>query len=319
MEQTASGQAPRRHKSQVDSQTQWSVEHYLRLILHRIWLVVGTFVVVSVATFILSYRMVDTYRSETVILVDPQKVPEAYVRSTVTGDIRGRLSTLSQQILSATRLQKIIDSLNLYPTERKSMAREDVLTKMRSDIGVTVLSEFGGGQDLQAFRITYSGRDPRLVARVANELASLFIEENLKAREQQATGTTEFLQNQLQETRKVLDDQEAKLRDFKLKHVGEMPEHQGCRSADSRSTSVPVADRKRGSKPGGTAEELHTVDDGERERRRSWIWTTPSQERQARRRRNNASSATQQHWRASRPALRKRRAGTAISIRKCND
>ena len=228
MEQTASGQAPRRHKPQVDSQTHWSVEHYLRLILHRIWLVVGTFAVVSAATVVVSYRMVDTYRSETVILVDPQKVPETYVRSTVTGDIRGRLSTLSQQILSSTRLQKIIDSLNLYPTERKTMAREDVLAKMRADIGVTVLSEFGGGQDLQAFRIVYCGRDPRLVARVANELASLFIEENLKAREQQATGTTEFLQNQLRETRKALDEQEAKLKDFKLKHVGEMPEHEGA-------------------------------------------------------------------------------------------
>ena len=172
--------------------------------------------------------MPDSYRSETVILVDPQKVPDTYVRSTVTGDIRGRLSTLSQQILSATRLQKIIDSLNLYPQERKGMAREDIIARMRGDIGVTVLSDFGGGQDLQAFRITYSGHEPRLVAQVTNELASLFIEENLKAREQQATGTSEFLQNQLQETRKRLDDQEAKLKDFKLRHIGEMPEHEAA-------------------------------------------------------------------------------------------
>ena len=67
-----------------------------------------------------------------------------------------------------------------------------------------------------------------MVAQVANELASLFIDENLKAREQQATGTTEFLQNQLQEARKVLDEQEAKLKDFKLKHIGEMPEQQAA-------------------------------------------------------------------------------------------
>jgi polysaccharide chain length determinant protein (PEP-CTERM system associated) len=90
------------------------------------------------------------------------------------------------------------------------------------------VSDFGGSQDLQAFRIRYSGRDPRLVAQVANELASLFIEENLKAREQQATGTTEFLQNQLQETRKALEGQEAKLKEFKLKHIGEMPEQQAA-------------------------------------------------------------------------------------------
>jgi polysaccharide chain length determinant protein (PEP-CTERM system associated) len=230
MDQTGFGQATRRPKPQTHSAdaTQWSAEHYLRLILHRKWLVLATFVVVSIGTAVFSYRLPDSYRSETVILVDPQKVPETYIKSTVTGDIRGRLSTLSQQILSATRLQKIIENLNLYPQERKMMAREDVLAEMRGDIGVTVLSDFGGGQDLQAFRITYSGKEPRLVAQVTNELASLFIEENLKAREQQATGTTEFLQNQLQETRKLLDDQEAKLKDFKLHHIGEMPEHEAA-------------------------------------------------------------------------------------------
>jgi polysaccharide chain length determinant protein (PEP-CTERM system associated) len=205
---------------------QWSIEHYLRLILHRKWIVLVVFAVVSVATAIVAYYLPDIYTSETLILVDPQKVPESYVKPTVSGDIRGRLGTLSQQILSATRLQKIIDTLTLYPEERKKLAREDVITLMRAHISVTVVSDFGGAQDLQAFRIRYGGKDARLVAQVANELAALFIEENLKAREQQATGTTDFLQNQLQEARRTLDEQEAKLKDFKLKHIGEMPEQQ---------------------------------------------------------------------------------------------
>src|SRR5579884_1086652 len=216
----------RQKSASPGAQGQVSAEHYLRLILHRKWLVLGVFAVVAGGTAIVSSQLPDIYESETVILVDPQKVPDSYVKPTVTGDIRNRLGTLSQQILSATRLQKIIDTLNLYPVERKKLPREDVITMMRRDISVNVLSDFGGGQDLQAFRIRYSGRDPRLVAQVTNELASLFIEENLKAREQQATGTTEFLENQLQETRKALEAQEAKLKDFKLKHIGEMPEQQ---------------------------------------------------------------------------------------------
>ena len=207
---------------------QFPVEHYLRFILHRKWLVLGVFLLVSLGTFVFARRLPDIFTSETVILVDPQKVPEAYVKSTVTGDVRNRLGTLSQQILSATRLQKIIETLNLYPEDRKKLAREDVILRMRSDISVHVVSDFGGSQDLQAFRIGYSGREPRLVAQVTNQLASLFIEENLKAREQQAMGTTEFLVNQLQETRKALESQEAKLRDFKLKHVGEMPEQEAA-------------------------------------------------------------------------------------------
>src|SRR5690349_3358090 len=155
-----------------------SPEHYLRLVLHRWWLVVGTFVVVSGATVAITSRMPNIYSSETTILVDPQKVPESYVKATVTGDVRNRLGTLSQQILSATRLQKIIDALNLYTEDRKTLPREDVIAKMRSDINVNMVSG-GGSQDLEAFRIMYSGREPRLVAQVTNQLASLFIEENL--------------------------------------------------------------------------------------------------------------------------------------------
>src|SRR5262245_46073616 len=85
-----------------------SLEHYLRIILYRKWWVLAVFVVVSVGTAVVSYLMPDAYTSYTLILVDPQKVPETYVKATVTGDVRNRLGTLSQQILSATRLQKII-------------------------------------------------------------------------------------------------------------------------------------------------------------------------------------------------------------------
>jgi len=223
----AGGGAPRQRVKAMDSgRGDASVEHYLCLILHRKWLVLGTFALVSLGTLIVSYYLPNIYSSETVILVDPQRVPESYVKATVTGDVRNRLSTLSQQILSATRLEKIIETMNLYPQERKTLPREDVIAKMRADISVNVLSDLGGGQDLQAFRIVYRGKEPRLVAEVANALASLFIEENLKAREEQATGTADFLQNQLQETRKRLEAQEAKLKDFKLQHLGEMPEQQ---------------------------------------------------------------------------------------------
>jgi protein tyrosine kinase modulator len=202
-----------------------SPSHYLQLILHRKWIVIAIFLTVSVVTAVVAWRLPNIYTSETVILVDPQKVPESYVKATVTGDVRNRLGTLTQQILSATRLQKIIESLDLYPQERKEMAREDVLAIMRRDINVAMVSG-SSPNELQAFRISYSSRVPRLAARVTSELASLFIDENLKARDQQATGTTDFLQHQVEETRKTLETQEAQVRDFRLKHLGEMPEQQ---------------------------------------------------------------------------------------------
>src|SRR6266567_1316187 len=139
-----------------------SPEHYLRVIVHRKWLIILVFLLASAGTAIYSYRLPDVFTSDTLILLDPQKVPESYVKSTVTGDVRNRLGTLSQQILSATRLQKIIDTLNLYPAERKTLAREDLITMMRKQISVSVVSDFGGSQDLQAFRISYSGKDPQV-------------------------------------------------------------------------------------------------------------------------------------------------------------
>jgi polysaccharide biosynthesis transport protein len=226
MEVTARGTTRNRPISSRDGSSQLSPVHYVRLIWHKKWLVLAAFIVVSAVTAVVSYNMPDVYTSETLIMVDPQKVPESYVRTTVSGDVRNRLGTLSQQILSATRLQKIIEGLNLYSNERKTLPREDVIALMRGNISVQVVSDFGASQDLQAFRIRYNGVEPRLVAQVTNDLASLFIEENLKAREQQATGTQEFLNNQLEETRKTLEMQEGKLRDFKLKHIGEMPEQQ---------------------------------------------------------------------------------------------
>jgi polysaccharide chain length determinant protein (PEP-CTERM system associated) len=226
---TISGESKRPRTPASDFSSQLSIEHFLRVLYHRLWVVIAVFIPISAGTFIFAHRLPNIYTSETVILVDPQKVPESYVRSTVTGDIRNRLGTLSQQILSATRLQKIIESFNLYPEDRKAnVPREDIIMRMQADIHVGVVSDWGGSQDLQAFRIRYNGQDPRLVAQVTTQLASLFMDENLKAREEQATGTTEFLQNQLQETRKVLEQQEQKLGAFKLQHIGELPNQEAA-------------------------------------------------------------------------------------------
>lgn len=202
--------------------------NYLQIVLYRKWMILAIFFVITVITVLVVQTLPNVYTAQTLILVDPQKVPETYVKSTVTGSIRDRLGTLSQQILSATRLQKIIDNLHLYQDEKKKLSREEIITMMRKDIKTTVVSDFGASQDLQAFRISYNGSEPRLVAQVTNELASLFIDENLRAREQQSSGTTEFLQNQLQETRKRLEEQEAKLKDYRLKHIGEMPEQENA-------------------------------------------------------------------------------------------
>jgi polysaccharide chain length determinant protein (PEP-CTERM system associated) len=171
------------------------------------------------------YRLPAVYRAETLILVESQKVPEKYVTATVHADVQDRLATISQQILSSTRLQKIIDDFGLYREERSRLAPEEVIERMRQDIEVKL--EKGWTQNRPgAFRIVYRGETPALVAEVANRLANLYIEENLRAREVQAEGTTEFIDNQLQQAKKGLDELEASVSRYKLQHNGELPQQE---------------------------------------------------------------------------------------------
>jgi len=198
--------------------TLWNtVRHYRR------WIFLGT-VLFSLAGFTFVLLLPDRYKATTTILVDPQKVSEKYVSPTVSSDPGQRLSTITQQVLSATRLQQIIDDMQLYPDLRGKISREELIELMRKDITITVKQ--GSSAGLSAFTIEYEGRQRQQVAQVANQLAASFIEWNVKNREQQAQDTTEFLAAQLKEAKQNLEQQEARLSAFKMRHLGEMPEQQ---------------------------------------------------------------------------------------------
>ncbi len=177
--------------------------------------------VVSTVTFLPSI-----YRSSATILVERQQVPEEFVRSTVTSAVENRLQTITQEILSRSRLIELIDRFGLYTDLKRQAPLEEVIERMRQDIAVEPkgIEQKGSNRVTIAFAISYTGSDPQKVAVVTNTLASFYIEENLKARERQATGTAEFLRVQLEETKKRLDDQEGQVSQFKRAHIGELPE-----------------------------------------------------------------------------------------------
>lgn len=190
---------------------------------HRGWIALGTVLLTLLGTtFVL--LLPDHYKAATTILVDPQKVPEKYVSPTVSSDPAQRLSTLSDQVLSSTRLQQIIDELHLYPELRGQLSREQVIEVMRKYLTVRVKE--GSSAGLSSFTIEYEGQNRQQVAQVANRLATSFIEWNVKSRSQQAEGTTQFLAAQLQEAKQSLETQEKKVSAFKMQHLGEMPEQQ---------------------------------------------------------------------------------------------
>jgi succinoglycan biosynthesis transport protein ExoP len=228
-----------------------STQDYLEIVLRHKWWMLFAFIIGLTISIAYSYSLTPLYRSSTLILVEPQKVPVAYVNPTVTSTVQERLTTISQQILSRTNLEKIIIQYRLYEGEQKgrgwqrkisrlmrdwtgldvdklliavNLARqtepvplEVLVERMRRDIEVRVV---GGGN---AFTVSYVGDDPVTVMKVTNTLATLFIEENLKLREQQAEGTSEFLELQLAEAKQQLERQEAALKAFKEKHMGALP------------------------------------------------------------------------------------------------
>jgi polysaccharide chain length determinant protein (PEP-CTERM system associated) len=201
-----------------------------RTIWKRKGVVLASWLAVTAAVVVIVARLPAVYQAEALILVDSQKIPDKFVSSTVNSDLQDRISTISQQILSSTRLKKVIDDFSLYPAERKKLFEEELLEKMRKDIGVKLEPGYNKNRP-GAFRISFQGPDPAVVAQVANRLANLFIEENLRTREVQAQGTSEFIDSQLQEAKKTLDEQEKTVSEYKLQHNGELPQQENSISS----------------------------------------------------------------------------------------
>lgn len=188
----------------------------LLMVRRRFALVLATVALVSAGTAIGALLLPNRYRSETLILVVPQRVPETYVKSTVTARIEDRLQSITQEIFSRTRLERIILDFNLYGAERRTRPMETIVEEMRRDIDVKVVKG-------DAFRAAYVGSDAETVMQVTNRLASLFIEENLRDREELAEGTNHFLEAQLADARRRLIEHEEKLARYRSRFSGELP------------------------------------------------------------------------------------------------
>jgi uncharacterized protein involved in exopolysaccharide biosynthesis len=150
------------------------------------------------------------YRATTTILIIPQRVPERFVMPTITADLGERLSTIQQQILSRTRLERIIQEFNLYPTERERLIMEDVVERMRSDINVEIARIREG--PVSNFAVSFQSTDARTAMRVTERLASLFVQENVEDRALLADQTDQFLRGQLDEMRRRLVEKELRFR-----------------------------------------------------------------------------------------------------------
>jgi polysaccharide chain length determinant protein (PEP-CTERM system associated) len=197
---------------------------YLDILRRRKWLIIFSFLFILFGAFAYSVTAMELYKSQTTILVTPQRVPEGYVRSTVSARIDERLATIQQQVMSRTRLTTVMDELGMYKAERKKVPVEGIVMKMRKRIQIQVSSMGRRSEGGEAFSLTFIDENPQMAMLVASRLASFFIDENLKTREQQAVGTSEFLESQLQEIKEKLEAKEETLKEYKLRFMGELPQ-----------------------------------------------------------------------------------------------
>lgn len=199
---------------------------YWRLVVNHKWhILIGTFTLTLLFSVVIA-KLPSKYEATTTILVNPQEVPEKYVSPGVTSDPSSRLNIITQQVLSRTRLQQVIDKFNLYSELRKSDSSEEIIARMRDDITIQVKQSTGPEPTISTFTLSYIGTNPVLVAQVANELAASFIRWNIGTRVQQVNGTQDFLGSELQVAKQNLEKQEEALRQFKMKHLGETPDQE---------------------------------------------------------------------------------------------
>ena len=209
--------------NELEQNTSPTLDEYWQIVCRRRWWLILPAFACWLVVWGGSWFLPAVFRSQSLILIEQQKVPEQYVVSNVSVDLQERLHSMTQQILSRTRLQHIIDDFHLYAKERSRLSPDGLVDLMRDDVKIELVQAPGRPGDLTAFRISYSATSPQLAQQVASQLTSLFIEEDLQAQQQQSENTTRFLENQLADARASLEQQEAKVRQFKTQYLGQLP------------------------------------------------------------------------------------------------
>jgi len=203
-------------------------EDYMKIARRRLRVILLPAIIGAALGYVVTLFLTPEYTSESLILIERPTVPENLVPAVTTDDLFTRLATMEEQIESRSRLQPLIERYDLYKSQRKA-SMEEAIDEMRKAIKVKeqtfqdTNTRNNSKQPIPGFSVDFTADNPRMAQQICTELISMFMSENLHQHEQAAKGTTEFLSNQLAEAKRALDDQDAKLADFKSKNLGALP------------------------------------------------------------------------------------------------
>jgi polysaccharide biosynthesis transport protein len=202
-------------------------EEYLDIVVRRRWWILLPLLLTWVAVWGGSWTLPTTYQSEALISAEQQKVSDQYVMENVNVNLQNRLQSTTQQVLSHASLQTIIDRFKLYATPPRIIKGlfkpKDPIDQMRGDIKIELVGAPGYRGEFFTFKIHYTADTPELAQQVNSELTSLFINENVRAQRQLSENTTAFLDSELAAARAKMEEQEAEVSAFKVKHAGNLP------------------------------------------------------------------------------------------------
>lgn len=205
---------------------------FVAIVKRRRW----ALIVPAIAVFLLSVVVImvwePVYRSTSTILIEEQEIPREYVMATVTSYAEQRLQSINQRIMSSSRLLEIINRFNLYADKRNRFTTEEIVENMRkkdikfSTITADIVDPRSGvvKPATIAFSLSYEGKNPLVVQQVANVLASLYLEENIRVVQQQTTSTSKFLEDEMKDVQAELVELEKKIAVYKEKNPRSLPE-----------------------------------------------------------------------------------------------
>jgi len=200
------------------------LEDYVTILKRRGWMIIIPAILLPIIAVAITYRLTPIYTSQTLVLIEPQTVPDTYVKPIITEDLDSRLASMKEQILSRSRLEPIIEKFNLGSP---GMDMDDKVTTTRKNISITPIhSEIQGSGGLPGFFIAFTASDPHTAQLVCREITSLFISQSLQASQASAEGTTQFIKGQLDQAKADLDSQDEKLADFQRQNMGTLPEQE---------------------------------------------------------------------------------------------
>jgi succinoglycan biosynthesis transport protein ExoP len=201
-------------------------EEYFDIVLRRRWWILLPLFVLWLAVWGASWFLPTTYQSEALISAEQQKVSDLYVMENVNVNLQNRLQSTTQQVLSHSSLQAIINRFKLYstPPHMSSFFKpKDPVDSMRSDIKIELVGAPGYRGEFFTFKIHYTADTPELAQQVNSELTSLFINENVRAQRQLSENTTAFLEKELADARAKMEEQEKVVSMFRASHAGNLP------------------------------------------------------------------------------------------------